>query len=114
MSAFSATVCGTRYTSPDLRSLLAKASPLRSGDHLAGIAAADAREHVAAQMALADVPLRRFLQDPVIPYEQDEVTRLILDTHDRAAFEPISNLTVGSFREWLLSYETTTDVLTRV
>ena len=98
----------------DLRTLLAKASPLRSGDQLAGIAADNARERVAAQTALADVPLTRFLEDPLVPYEQDEVTRLILDTHDRAAFEPIRDLTVGAFREWLLSYETTTDVLTRV
>jgi ethanolamine ammonia-lyase large subunit len=99
---------------PDVRELMAKASPLRSGDQLAGVAGADARERAAAQMALADVPLTRFLDEPVIPYEQDEVTRLIVDTHDRAAFEPIKDLTVGAFREWLLAYETTADVLARV
>jgi ethanolamine ammonia-lyase large subunit len=114
MSAFSATVSGTGYAFPDLRSLLAKASPLRSGDQLAGIAACDARERVAAQTALADVPLTLFLEEPVIPYEADEVTRLIFDTHDRAAFKPIKDLTVGQFREWLLAYETTGDTLSRL
>src|SRR3954469_3960461 len=114
MSMHYANIAHQAYQFNDLRELLAKASPLRSGDQLAGVAAADARERVAAQMALADVPLARFLEEPVIPYEQDEVTRLILDTHDRAAFEPVKDLTVGQFREWLLSYETTTDVLARV
>jgi ethanolamine ammonia-lyase large subunit len=111
MGAFRATIGGTTYGFPELRELLAKATPLRSGDQLAGVAAADARERVAAQTALADVPLTRFLEEPLIPYEQDEVTRLILDTYDRAAFEPLKDLTVGSFREWLLAYETTVDVL---
>ncbi len=92
--------------------VLAKASPLRSGDCLAGLAAGDARERVAAQVALADIPLRRFIDEPIIPYESDEVTRLIIDTHDRAAFAPVSDLTVGQFREWLLRYETTADDLT--
>ena len=110
MSAFSA----TGQTFADLRELLAKATPLRSGDQLAGVAAANARERVAAQTILADVPLTRFLEEPLIPYEDDEVTRLILDTHDRSAFQPIADLTVGAFREWLLSYETTTDVLASV
>jgi ethanolamine ammonia-lyase large subunit len=114
MSRYAATVAGTRYAFGDLRELLAKASSLRSGDQLASVAAGDARERVAAQMALADVPLARFLEEPVVPYETDEVTRLILDAHDRAAFEPIRGLTVGQFREWLLAYETTTDVLARV
>jgi ethanolamine ammonia-lyase large subunit len=114
MSAYSATLGGSRFTFTDLRDLLAKASPLRSGDQLAGLAAHDARERVAAQTVLAELPLTRFLEEPLIPYDDDEVTRLILDTHDRAAFEPLKHLTVGAFREWLLDYETTTDVLARV
>ncbi len=87
----------------NLKELLAKASPLRSGDQLAGLAAATAEERVRAQMKLADVPLRAFLDEPVIPYEEDEVTRLICDSHDAAAFEPVAHLTVGEFRDWLLS-----------
>jgi ethanolamine ammonia-lyase large subunit len=114
MSTYRASTAEHVYQFGDLRELLAKASPLRSGDQLAGVAAVDARERVAAQMALADVPLARFLEEPVVPYETDEVTRLIIDTHDRAAFEPIRDLTVGQFREWLLAYETTTDVLTKL
>ena len=90
----------------DLKTLLAKASPLRSGDELAGIAAASAEERVRAQMELADVPLKQFLNEPLIPYEDDEVTRLILDSHDATAFAPVSSLTVGEFREWLLAQET--------
>lgn len=86
-----------------LRRLLAKASPARSGDALAGIAAETESERVAAQRALAEVPLKRFLEEPLIPYETDEVTRLILDTHDAAAFAPVRHLTVGEFREWLLA-----------
>jgi ethanolamine ammonia-lyase large subunit len=78
-----------------LTTLLAKASPARSGDELAGIAAESAEERVAAQMKLADTPLKRFLNEPLIPYESDEITRLICDTHDSAAFAPISHLTVG-------------------
>lgn len=87
----------------NLRELLAKASPTRSGDELAGIAAASAEERVRAQMKLADVPLKAFLAEPLVPYEADEVTRLICDSHDPAAFEPIAHLTVGEFRDWLLS-----------
>jgi ethanolamine ammonia-lyase large subunit len=90
---------------------LAKASPLRSGDQLAGIASETAEERVAAQYALADLPLSTFLQQPVVPYESDEVTRLIIDSHDYAAFAAVSHLTVGGFRDWLLSDETTTPVL---
>ncbi len=86
-----------------LRELLAKASPLRSGDVLAGIAARDDEERALAQMALCDTPLTRFLNEPVIPYEQDEVTRLILDTHDAAAFSAVSSFSVGELRDWLLS-----------
>ena len=86
-----------------LREILAKASPHRSGDVLAGVAAANDEERVRAQMLLADVPLKRFLNEAVVPYEQDEVTRLILDSHDAAAFAPISSFTVGQFRDWLLT-----------
>jgi ethanolamine ammonia-lyase large subunit len=100
------------FTFPDLRTLLARASPERSGDRLAGVAAASARERVAAQMALADVPLTRFLQEAVLPYEHDEVTRLIIDTHDAGAFAPVRHLTVGALRDWLLSDEATTEALT--
>jgi ethanolamine ammonia-lyase large subunit len=87
----------------NLKDLLAKSTPARSGDELAGIAAQSAEERVKAQMALADLPLKTFLSEAVIPYERDEVTRLIMDTHDSAAFEPVSHLTVGEFRDWLLS-----------
>jgi ethanolamine ammonia-lyase large subunit len=114
MPEYRANIAHQRYSFSGLRALLAKASPLRSGDQLAGVAAANARERVAAQTALADVPLTRFLEEPLVPYDDDEVTRLILDTHDRAAFAPLADLTVGAFREWLLSYETTTEVLRAV
>jgi len=95
----------------NLRALLAKASPLRSGDELAGLAAATAEERVRAQMKLADVPLQDFLREPIIPYEKDEVTRLICDSHDASAFAPIAHLTVGEFRDWLLSEQATTERL---
>ena len=83
---YSATIGSSRYAFADLKTLLAKASPLRSGDVLAGVAAAAGEERVAAQYALADLPLATFLAEHVVPYESDEVTRLIVDTHDRAAF----------------------------
>ncbi len=111
--SFAHTIDGCSYTFPDLKTLLAKASPARSGDALAGIAADSEQERIAARMALADVPLRHFLNEAVIPYEQDEVTRLIVDSHDEVAFEPLRHQTVGSFREWLLDPLHTTDVLTR-
>lgn len=95
----------------NLRETLAKASPARSGDQLAGIAAHTAEERVRAQMTLADVPLKAFLAEPIVPYETDEVTRLICDSHDAAAFAPLSHLTVGEFRDWLLGDEATTPVL---
>ncbi|HTS78192.1 MAG TPA: ethanolamine ammonia-lyase subunit EutB [Bryobacteraceae bacterium] len=98
----------------DLKTLLAKASPARSGDELAGIAAESAEDRAQAQMELAEVPLRRFLNEPVIPYEDDEVTRLILDSHDAAAFAPVAHLTVGEFREWLLEEETTGEHITAI
>jgi len=95
----------------DLKTLLAKATPIRSGDELAGIAAANAEERVAAQMALSEVPLRRFLDDQVVPYGSDEVTRLIMDERDADAFARVSHLTVGGFRDWLLSELATGEVL---
>ncbi|MDQ8022345.1 MAG: ethanolamine ammonia-lyase subunit EutB [Moraxellaceae bacterium] len=98
----------------DLRELMAKASPARSGDLLAGIAATSAVERMAARMCLADVPLQRFLDEALIPYETDEVTRLILDTHDRSAFAPIAHLTVGGFRDWLLSAQADEAALTGI
>ncbi|WP_426955887.1 ethanolamine ammonia-lyase subunit EutB [Muricoccus radiodurans] len=100
--AFAQMLGGTRHVFPDLRTLLAKATPTRSGDSLAGLAADSAAERVAAQRALADLPLAHFLDEAVIPYEADEVTRLILDTHDAGAFGPVRHLTVGGFRDWLL------------
>ena len=108
---FATSIGGTTYRFPDLRTLLARATPHRSGDALAGLAAASEEERVAAQLALADLPLRRLLDDPVIPYETDEVTRLICDTHDPAAFAPVAHLTVGGLRDWLLGDEPTTAAL---
>ncbi len=108
---YATAIGGTHYTFADLRELLAKASPLRSGDALAGIIAADATERVAAQMTLADVPLRTFLAEAITPYEDDEVTRLIIDTHDANAFMPVSHLTVGGLRDWLLSDAATSAIL---
>ena len=100
--AYVQSVGGRSYRFPDLKTLLAKASPARSGDYLAGLAAEEDSERVAAQMALADAPLKIFLNEALIPYEQDEVTRLIVDEHDSGAFAPVSGLTVGDFRNWLL------------
>lgn len=97
------TVGSETWVFADLRELLAKATPIRSGDMLAGIAASSAAESVAAKMCLADVPLKRFLSEAVVPYETDEVTRLIVDTHDAVAFASIAHLTVGDFRDFLLS-----------
>ncbi|WP_225548071.1 ethanolamine ammonia-lyase subunit EutB [Chromobacterium violaceum] len=99
------------YRFADLKTLLARASPLRSGDQLAGVAAASAEERVAAQMCLADLPLTAFLNQAVIPYEEDEVTRLILDSHDQPAFAAVSHLTVGGLRDWLLSDAATAETL---
>ena len=99
---------GRRYHFPNLKTLLGKASPLRSADQLAGLAAESGEERAIAQRVLADVPLRRFIEEPLIPPERDEVSRLILESHDAEAFAPIASLTVGEFREWLLS-DTTED-----
>jgi ethanolamine ammonia-lyase large subunit len=93
----------TRHTFADLRELMAKATPARSGDELAGVAAATDEERAAAQMALAELPLCTFLNDALIPYEDDAVTRLIIDSHDAQAFAPVAHLCVGDFRNWLLS-----------
>jgi ethanolamine ammonia-lyase large subunit len=109
MTPLATTLAGRHYSFADLKDLLAKASPARSGDELAGIAAASAQERVAAKTILADIPLTAFLENPLVPYESDEVTRLILDTHDPAAFAPLKDLTVGAFREWLLDYLTTSE-----
>lgn len=112
--AYSYAIGTTSYRFRDLRDLLAKASPARSGDVLAGIAATSAVERVAARMSLADVPLATFLAEPVIPYEQDEVTRLIVDRHDADAFAEIDATTVGDFRDWLLSDAADSGTLARV
>lgn len=102
MSGFQHSVGGQTWRFADLKELLAKATPARSGDVLAGVAASSDVERVAAQMALAEVPLKHFLSEAVIPYEADEVTRLILDSHDAQAFAPVAHLTMGGFRDWLL------------
>src|SRR5690242_6097356 len=111
MSGYSHTVANAVYKFENLRTLLAKATPAGSGDELAGIAASSAAERVAAQMALSELPLTTFLDEPLIAYESDEVTRLISDDHDRTAFAAVSHLTVGDFRDWLLSDQATGEVL---
>jgi len=111
---YRATLGGTRYGFDDLKTLLARATPLRSGDRLAGIAADSAEQRVAAQYALADVPLKTFLDDLVVAYEIDDITRLIIDSHDKTAFAPIAHLTVGGFRDWLLSDEATRETLSAI
>jgi len=100
-----------RYRFDSLRELMAKATPARSGDALAGVAAATTEERVAARLALAEVPLKRFLEELLIPYEKDEITRLIIDSHDARAFAPVAALTVGAFRDWLLSDAVDAEVL---
>jgi ethanolamine ammonia-lyase large subunit len=114
MSQITHSVGKRTYTFAGLRELLAKASPARSGDHLAGVAAGSAQERVAAQMALASLPLTTFLNEAVVPYETDEVTRLILDEHDAAAFQRIRHLTVGDFRNWLLGDDADTATLGQI
>ena len=111
---FTHSLDGTRHHFADLKELLAKASPQRSGDELAGVAAASSAERVAAQMALADLPLREFLSDTVIPYERDEVTRLIVDTHNGEAFAAVRGMTIGDFRDWLLREETDEQTLAQL
>src|ERR1700722_6088620 len=105
---------GERHRFADLKDVLAKASHRRSGDDLAGLAAATDAQRVAARSVLANLPLTTFLNDPVVPYETDEVTRLILDTHDAAAFSAIAHFTLGGFRDWRLSYDATPERLTAI
>ncbi len=108
---YASTLGSVQYAFPDLKAVMAAASPPRSGDRLAGLEAASMEERVAARYVLADLPLTRFLEEAVIPYETDEVTRLIVDSHDRNAFARVSAMTVGSFREWLLSDDADTATL---
>ncbi|MFY7940311.1 MAG: ethanolamine ammonia-lyase subunit EutB, partial [Burkholderiaceae bacterium] len=110
----SATIGRQTFRFDSLKEVMAKASPLRSGDCLAGLAAASEQERVAARWVLADVPLQRFLDDLLIPYESDEVTRLIVDGHDQSAFSPVRSQTVGEFRDWLLSASASTEALRRL
>ncbi len=106
-----ATVGPETFSFSGVRDLLAKASPARSGDELSGVAAGNETERAAAQVCLADVELRSFLADPVVPYDEDEVTRLIVDSHDSGAFAPIAGLTVGEFRDYLLADDTDAETL---
>ena len=111
---YRSTIGRASYLFPDLKAVLAKATPIRSGDQLAGVAAESLEQMMAARIALADIPLSNFLNEALVPYEQDEVTRLILDTHDAAAFAPAASLTVGGFRDWLCSDLATTEALARL
>ena len=114
MTVYQTTLGGTRYRFDDLRATMAAATPRRAGDDLAGIAAESETARVAAQIVLADLPLDTFLTETVVPYEADEVTRLIQDSHDAAAFAPVRSLTVGGFRDWLLSDAATPEALARL
>ena len=111
MRGYRSTIGNVVYRFDDIKTLLGKASPGRSGDDLAGLSAASAEERVAAQMALSDIPLKTFLNEPVVPYESDEVTRLIAGEHDPGAFAPVAHLTIGDFRDWLLSERVTGKIL---
>ncbi|WP_165855897.1 ethanolamine ammonia-lyase subunit EutB [Marinobacter sp. JSM 1782161] len=111
---YSYTLGGRTWNFRNLADLMAKATPARSGDRLAGVMADSDEERVVAQMCLAEVPLKTFLNEALVPYEEDEVTRLILDSHDRSAFEPVSHLTVGDFRNWLLGDAASSDMLARI
>ena len=113
-SMYKSTIQHLSYDFKTLATLMAKATPPRSGDVLAGVAATNNLERVAAQWTLADVPLKQFLNEALVPYETDEITRLIIDDHDSLAFAPISHLTVGDFRNWLLSEQATTETLTAI
>ena len=106
---------GTKtYQFADLAELMAKATPARSGDSLAGVMAETAEQRAVAQLLLAEVPLKNFLNEALVPYEEDEVTRLIIDEHDVNAFEPISHMTIGDFRNWLLSDKASSDMLSQI
>jgi ethanolamine ammonia-lyase large subunit len=111
---FTQPVGAATFVFPDLKNLLARASPARAGDALAGVAAESEAERMAARLALSEVPLAHFLEEALVPYEDDEVTRLILDRHDRTAFEPVAGLSVGQLRDWLLSDACTSEVLARI
>lgn len=112
--AYRYTIRQHNYVFNDLKTLLAKASPHRSGDVLAGLAAESYQQRIASQMALADVPLKVFLSEAIIAYETDDITRLIIDTHNATAFAPISHFTVGDLRNWLLSHQADTFTLAQV
>lgn len=114
MPTYRCALGGVSYTFADLKTLMAKASPPKSGDQLAGVGAQTEEERVAARYALAELPLAEFLREPLVPYETDEVTRLIFDRHDPEAFQPVKDLSAGQFRDWLLAYETDATVLTEV
>jgi ethanolamine ammonia-lyase large subunit len=114
MPAYAQVLGAERHLFSNLKTVLACASPLRSGDELAGVAAANNSRRVAARYALADIPLKTFLEDLVVPYESDDVTRLIIDSHDAAAFRTVSHMTVGDLRDWLLSYEADATALAAV
>ena len=111
MPAYRTTLGPQVHRFRDLKAVLAAASPARSGDELAGVAARSAEERWAARHVLADVPLKTFLAEALVPYEDDDVTRLIVDGHDATAFAPVAHLTVGEFRDWLLSDAATPEVL---
>ena len=106
-------IASESFAFADLKQVMAMASPPRSGDELAGVAAASAQQRMAARHVLAEVPLPQFLSEALIPYESDNITRLIIDGHDAAAFAPVAHLTVGGFRDWLLSEPASTDVTKR-
>lgn len=106
------TITGQVFAFDDLKQVMAVASPARSGDYLAEIGAATSQQRMAARHVLADTPLKQFLTEALIPYESDNITRLIIDSHDAAAFAPVSHMTVGDFRNWLLSARATTAALT--
>ena len=112
--AYGCTLRGEHYTFGDLKTLMAKASPARSGDELASLSASSDAQRIAARYALADLPLSTFLHETLIPYEADDVTRLIMDTHDGQAFSPVASLTVGGFRDWLLSDDATSETLSSI
>ncbi|URI10075.1 ethanolamine ammonia-lyase subunit EutB [Aquincola tertiaricarbonis] len=110
--SYRTTLAGQVHGFDDLKQVMACASPARSGDHLAGVAAETAQQRMAARHVLADLPLKVFLQEALVPYEDDNITRLIIDTHDAAAFAPVAHLTVGGFRDWLLGEQASTAALT--
>ena len=109
---YSTTIEGQVFTFDDLKQVMAFASPARSGDYLAGIGAATSQQRMAARYVLADTPIKQFLNEALVPYESDNITRLIIDSHDANAFAPVSHLTVGDLRNWLLSEQATTASLT--